>query len=99
MLGTILWGIIGGAILGALGRFFVPGRQNFPIWLTILVGIAAALLGGVIATWLGVGETRGIDWIKHIIQLLLAVLFVWLTARIIGSRSSPTGSGPGHTVA
>jgi uncharacterized membrane protein YeaQ/YmgE (transglycosylase-associated protein family) len=97
MLWTIIVAVVGGAIIGALARLIVPGKQNFSIWLTIAIGIAAALLGGVIATWLGVGETRGIDWWKHIIQIALAVLFVWLTARLMANRS--TGTGPGRTVA
>jgi uncharacterized membrane protein YeaQ/YmgE (transglycosylase-associated protein family) len=84
MIGTILWAIIGGAIIGVLARLILPGRQNISIWLTIGVGIAAALIGGLIADWLGVGETDGIDWIRHIIQVLLAVLFVWLAARFTG---------------
>jgi Homeodomain-like domain len=51
-----------------------------PIWLTILIGIAAALIGSLIASALGVGETRGIDWIKLIIQVALAAAGVALVA-------------------
>ncbi len=40
-------GVIGaifiGLIIGALGRLVVPGRQRIPIWMTIAVGIVAAL--------------------------------------------------------
>jgi uncharacterized membrane protein YeaQ/YmgE (transglycosylase-associated protein family) len=50
----------------------LPGRQDMPIWLTILIGIVAALIGSLIASALGVGETRGMDWIKLIIQVALA---------------------------
>ncbi|GAA4706839.1 GlsB/YeaQ/YmgE family stress response membrane protein [Phytohabitans rumicis] len=88
MIGTILWAIIGGAIVGMLGRLLLPGRQNISVWVTIGVGIAAALLGGVLADWLGVGDTRGIDWIRHAIQIALAILFVWLAARFTGARRS-----------
>jgi uncharacterized membrane protein YeaQ/YmgE (transglycosylase-associated protein family) len=88
MIGTILWAIIAGAIIGALARLLLPGKQNISVWLTIGVGIAAALIGGVIADWLGVGETKGIDWIRHIIQVALAVLFVWLAARFTGGSTS-----------
>lgn len=92
MLGTILWGIIGGAIVGMLARLILPGRQNISMLMTVIVGILAATLGGIIATWLGVGETRGIDWIRHIIQLALAVLFVWLAAKYFSrDRGRPAG--------
>ncbi len=87
MIGTIIWGIIGGAIIGVLGRLLLPGRQNISMVMTVVAGIAAALLGGVLADLLGVGETAGIDWIRHAIQLALAVLFVWLVTRM-GSRSA-----------
>jgi hypothetical protein len=43
-----------------------------------VVGIVAALVGGLIATWLGVGETKGIDWIRHAIQIVLAVIGVYM---------------------
>lgn len=41
--------LIVGAIIGALGRLVVPGKQNMAIWLTIVVGIVAALVGAFIA--------------------------------------------------
>lgn len=87
MIGAILWAVIGGTIIGFLGRLLLPGKQDISVWLTIGVGILAALLGGLVATWLGVGETSGIDWIRHIIQVALAVLFVWLAARFVGGSA------------
>jgi uncharacterized membrane protein YeaQ/YmgE (transglycosylase-associated protein family) len=82
MISTILWAIIGGAVIGVLARLILPGRQNISVATTIGVGIVAALIGGVLAGWLGVGETNGIDWIRHAIQIGLAVLFVWIAARL-----------------
>jgi len=87
MLGTILWAIIGGTILGYLAKLILPGRQAIPAWATIGAGIVAALLGGLIADWLGVGRTSGIDWIKHIIQIALAVLAVWIVAGMFSGRA------------
>ncbi|UQU62340.1 GlsB/YeaQ/YmgE family stress response membrane protein [Couchioplanes caeruleus] len=78
--------IIIGLIIGALGRLVVPGRQNIPIWLTILIGIAAAIIGTFIAAGLGVAETGGIDWIELIIQIALAAIGVSLAAGIRGRR-------------
>ena len=85
MFGVILWAIVIGAIIGVLGRLVVPGRQNMSIWLTIAVGVVAALLGGMIASALGVGDTPGIDWIKLIIEVALAAIGVSLVAG--GTRS------------
>jgi uncharacterized membrane protein YeaQ/YmgE (transglycosylase-associated protein family) len=72
--------IVVGLIIGALGRLVLPGRQDIPIWLTIVIGIVAALIGSLIASALGVGDTRGIDWIKLIIQVALAAAGVALVA-------------------
>lgn len=93
MIATILWAIIGGAIIGALARLLLPGRQNISWIATIVAGILGALIGGLIAQWLGVGATRGIDWWRHIIQLAVAVLFVWIAARM-SSRNRSTPARP-----
>jgi uncharacterized membrane protein YeaQ/YmgE (transglycosylase-associated protein family) len=80
VIGLIISAIVVGLIIGALGRLVVPGRQDMSIWLTIGIGIVAALVGSLIASALGVGETRGIDWIKLIIQVALAAAGVALVA-------------------
>ena len=80
----ILTAIIVGAIIGALGRLVVPGRQSMPVWLTIVVGIAAALLGTVIANAMGVRDTSGFDWTEFFIQIALAALGVFLVAGMYG---------------
>jgi uncharacterized membrane protein YeaQ/YmgE (transglycosylase-associated protein family) len=90
MLGTILWAVIGGTILGYLGKLLLPGRQDIPAWATIGSGIVAALLGGVIARWLGLANTRGIDWWEHIIQIVLAVIVIYWVARMFARRRHGT---------
>ena len=50
----------------------------------------AALIGGLIADWLGVRQTRGVDWIKHIIQIVLAVIAVSFVARMFAGRGGST---------
>jgi len=81
----IISAIIVGLIIGALGRLVLPGRQDIPIWLTIVIGVAAAIVGTLLANALGVGSTRGIDWIELIIQIALAAAGVALVA----SRYAP----------
>src|ERR687897_836060 len=51
--------LIVGLIIGALGRLVIPGKQNIPIWLTILIGIVAALVGTFIVQ--GLSDTDGFD--------------------------------------
>jgi uncharacterized membrane protein YeaQ/YmgE (transglycosylase-associated protein family) len=82
----IISAIVVGLIIGALGRLVVPGKQNIPIWLTIVVGIVAALIGTFIARFLGVADTRGFDWIELIIQIVLAAGGVILAANLYARR-------------
>ncbi|WP_037682059.1 GlsB/YeaQ/YmgE family stress response membrane protein [Streptomyces griseus] len=69
---SLISAIFIGIIIGVLGRLAVPGRQRIGILWTIIVGIAAALLGTVIAEVLGVADTKGVDWIEWLIQIGLA---------------------------
>ncbi|MEV4463677.1 GlsB/YeaQ/YmgE family stress response membrane protein [Micromonospora echinofusca] len=78
--------IIIGLIIGALGRLVVPGKQNIPIWLTLLIGVIAAILGTLVAGALGVDDTRGIDWIELAIQVAFAAIGVAVVAGVYGRR-------------
>ena len=78
---TIVGGIIVGAIIGALARLILPGRQNISAMTTVVAGVLAAVIGGLIAQLIGVGDTKGVDWIKLIIQIVLAVIFVSYAAK------------------
>ena len=82
----IISALIIGLIIGALGRLVVPGRQNIPIWLTMLIGVGAALLGTVIARAAGVANTSGLDWTEIFIQVVLAAIGVALVVGVSGRR-------------
>lgn len=83
----IITAIVIGLIVGALGRFIVPGRQSIPIWLTIVVGIVAALLGTALARAIGIPTaTSGIDWMELLVQVILAGLGVFLVSGMYGRR-------------
>jgi len=79
--------IVFGAILGLFGRLAAPGRQDIPVWLTILAGIGGALIGYWLAGILGVEDTRGIDWIRWIISIAAAAVLVVIAANMWGKRT------------
>jgi uncharacterized membrane protein YeaQ/YmgE (transglycosylase-associated protein family) len=84
----IITAIVIGAIIGALGRLVVPGKQNIPIWLTIVVGIIAAFVGTFIARAIGIPTaTSGIDWLELLVQVIVAAIGVVLVANLYGRRS------------
>ena len=82
----IITAIIIGAIIGFVGRLVAPGKQNIPIWLTILVGIVAAFIGTWIAGLFNVADTGGIDWIELILQIVVAAIGVTVVAGIYSRR-------------
>ncbi|MCZ7440062.1 GlsB/YeaQ/YmgE family stress response membrane protein [Micromonospora sp. WMMC241] len=81
-----LTAIIIGLVIGALGRLVVPGKQNIPIWLTLVIGVVAAILGTLVAGLFGVDDTAGIDWIELLLQVLFAAAGVYIAAGAYGRR-------------
>jgi uncharacterized membrane protein YeaQ/YmgE (transglycosylase-associated protein family) len=79
-LAVIIWTIIIGLVIGALGRLVVPGKQNMGIGLTLVIGVVAAFIGFLIASALGVAHTTGVNWVEHIIQVIVAAIGVALVA-------------------
>jgi len=68
----IAWLIIG-LVIGALARLLVPGRQHIGVLATMLIGIVAALIGGLLTTAiLGAGHAL----ITFIVALVAAALLV-----------------------
>ena len=73
---SLLWLALTGLVIGALGRLVLPGRQEISLLATALVGIAASLLGGILADIFDVG------WI---IQFLVAVLLAAIGITLFAS--------------
>ncbi|WP_299536693.1 GlsB/YeaQ/YmgE family stress response membrane protein [uncultured Streptomyces sp.] len=71
-----LWAIIVGLVLGLIAKAILPGKQDIPLWLTTVFGIIGSILGNAVAGWIGVEDTKGIDWIRHLLQLIGAVVVV-----------------------
>jgi uncharacterized membrane protein YeaQ/YmgE (transglycosylase-associated protein family) len=83
----IITAIVIGAIIGALGRLVVPGRQPIPIWLTIVVGIVAAFVGTLLARAIGIPTaTNGIDWLELLVQVIVAAIGVVIVANLYARR-------------
>ncbi|MBA3523800.1 MAG: GlsB/YeaQ/YmgE family stress response membrane protein [Geodermatophilaceae bacterium] len=85
-IGGIISAIVVGLILGVVARAIRPGKQDIPIWLTIVVGIVAAFIGSLLARLVGVENTDGIDWIEILFQIIVAVVGVGLVAGLYGGR-------------
>jgi uncharacterized membrane protein YeaQ/YmgE (transglycosylase-associated protein family) len=91
MIGEVVGLIVFGAIIGALARFFMKGNQNIGMLWTIILGALGALVGYWLSGLMGVANTSGIDWIRWVISVISAMVFIgiYLGATRGGTRNSP----------
>jgi uncharacterized membrane protein YeaQ/YmgE (transglycosylase-associated protein family) len=80
--------IIAGAIIGALAKLVMPGRQAGGILITIILGIIGVIVGYYLAAALGVAATSGIDWLRWIISIIVAVVLIAVYGAVTGRRNT-----------
>lgn len=80
---TLLGWILIGLVAGVLGKIIMPGRDPGGVVVTILIGIAGALLAGYVAPQLGVDVDSG--WRGYAAATLGAVVLLALY-RLVASR-------------
>jgi uncharacterized membrane protein YeaQ/YmgE (transglycosylase-associated protein family) len=84
-MGLLTW-IVFGLIAGIVAKLLMPGKDPGGCIITILIGIAGALLGGFLATALGFGGITGFDWRSLIIAVLGAIVLLLLYRMIAGRK-------------
>jgi uncharacterized membrane protein YeaQ/YmgE (transglycosylase-associated protein family) len=83
MVSTIIGAIIVGAIIGALGRLILPGKQNISLVVTILIGIVANVIVTFVVRQLGYSNSSGgIAWIPLILGAIVAAIIIVLYGRM-----------------
>jgi uncharacterized membrane protein YeaQ/YmgE (transglycosylase-associated protein family) len=81
--------IIAGIIIGLLGKFVAPGnKDNIPIWLTILCGIAGVIIGWYVYTLFGGDGSPGIDWVRWLIAIAVAAILVVIASTVTGRNTT-----------
>lgn len=83
MLALILVMVIGGAIVGALGRLVVPGPNPIGFIRTVLAGWAGSFLGGLVGHLVFGWRYR----YSGLLALVVAVAFTALIVYAIDGRS------------
>jgi uncharacterized membrane protein YeaQ/YmgE (transglycosylase-associated protein family) len=87
---TILLYIVIGAVIGLIARALLPGRDAMSLPATILLGIAGAVIGGIVGDALnGSKENDGVQWILSVVAAIgLLLLFRMFSGRNNRSRST-----------
>jgi uncharacterized membrane protein YeaQ/YmgE (transglycosylase-associated protein family) len=87
----VIWGILGligiGIVIGVLARLIVPGKQHISMVMTVVLGVAGALIGGLIASLLGTGDIFELNVLGFIIAVVAAVVLVGAYAGVAGRGS------------
>lgn len=77
-MGILSWLLLG-LIAGAVAKLLMPGHDPGGLIMTILLGIAGALLGGFLASLFGLGGVNDLSFMSILIAvagaLLLLVIF------------------------
>jgi uncharacterized membrane protein YeaQ/YmgE (transglycosylase-associated protein family) len=82
---SVLGWILFGLIVGVVGKLLMPGRDPGGFILTILLGIAGALLGGFIGQSLGFyqpGEPAG-----FVMAVIGSIVLLLIYRLVVGRRS------------
>jgi uncharacterized membrane protein YeaQ/YmgE (transglycosylase-associated protein family) len=79
-MGLLLW-IVFGVVAGSLAKSVMPGPDRLGMFGTIFVGIAGAIVGGLIGALSGTGGMIGFDVRSFLMAIIgsLAVLFCYRT--------------------
>ena len=85
-MGIIAWIVIG-LLAGVLAKMLMPGDDPGGLIVTILLGIAGAMVGGFIATGLGVGA--GVDDFDFgsLMTAILGSLLLLFAFRMVAGRT------------
>jgi uncharacterized membrane protein YeaQ/YmgE (transglycosylase-associated protein family) len=86
---SIIGLLIAGIIIGLLGKFVAPGnKDNIPIWLTILCGIAGVIIGYYVYAAFGGNGSGGVDWVRWIVAIVVSAVLVIIASTVTGRNST-----------
>jgi uncharacterized membrane protein YeaQ/YmgE (transglycosylase-associated protein family) len=89
--------IIIGIVIGVIARLVLPGRQNIGMAMTILLGIAGAVIGGIVASAIGTGDIFELNIIGTLVGIAAAAGLIGAAESMgIGGGRRRDALGPGR---
>ena len=89
MIGTIIGAIVVGAMIGALARLVMPGRQSVGMVMTILLGIVGSFLGSWITAQFGYHNANGgFAILPFLVGVLVAAMLIAIYVAIAGRHDT-----------
>ncbi|MFZ7124970.1 MAG: GlsB/YeaQ/YmgE family stress response membrane protein [Desulfobacterales bacterium] len=80
-MGLFSWLILG-LLVGALAKWIMPGKDPGGIFITMLLGIAGAFVGGLIGSAVGLGSISGFNIGSLVLATGGAVLILFIYRKI-----------------
>ena len=79
-MGIISW-VIFGLIAGILAKWIMPGKDGGGFFMTIILGVVGAVVGGWISTFFGFGKVDGFNFGSFVVAVIgaIAVSYTHLT--------------------
>ena len=84
----ILGLIVIGLVIGYLARLFKPGRQRIGFLWTLLLGVAGALIGGIVASWFGTGGIWELNFWGTVVGIIAAIVLIGLAEGRVGKSKA-----------
>ncbi len=79
--------IIVGAIIGALARLALPGRQSISTLVTVILGILGSLIAGWIMQALAYKNASfGVPWLAYLASIVVAALLIVAYGAVTGKK-------------
>ncbi len=92
MIGAIISAIVVGAIIGALARLVMPGKQNLSVLMTVALGVVGAFLGSWLTSLFGYTNANGgFAIIPFIVGIVVAVVLIALYTSVTGRHGTRVG--------
>ncbi|HYL04858.1 MAG TPA: GlsB/YeaQ/YmgE family stress response membrane protein [Thermoanaerobaculia bacterium] len=85
---SLLAWIVLGLIAGLIAKALVPGRDPGGCIVTVLIGIAGALLGGWLSTLLGFGGLAGGLDLRNLVIAVLGAIVLLVLWRLLHGRGA-----------